>query len=312
MSCRGPIAALRSSGRGHQGAVALRCGHAPQRRHRTTSSGRSRRSRTNGRDLRTGPPSSTSTESTTACATRSSASTSPDRAAPCRAVSSETDHPQTGPPRQLSHDLGRDNIAAMPQPHARTPLPRPTRFVHIGNDVRAWTGTEGRLWPSVHLVDFCSTSVGMRPRAGTAIPFSVAQARITLGLRVPLAERVDDFLALVRRVASPLAETGRPTFQYLSTARDREARFLLDRSSSRQSPFHPSITDWAPSDPSRSSISTSTVVLAPTSARIHSIQGVEPGDRLDGLRHRVDVSLGHRLGGWNSYLPLVSQEGEGR
>ena len=41
-----------------------------------------------------------------------------------------------------------------------------------------------------------------------------------------------------------------------------EVRFRLDRSSSRQSPFHPSVTVWAPLDPSRSSISTSTVALA--------------------------------------------------
>src|SRR4029453_8451341 len=111
-------------------------------------------------------------------------------------------------------------------------------------------------------LNFRSTSAGMRPRAGTAIRFSVAQARITLGSRLPLAEADDDFVGRPRRVVWPLAETGRPTLQYLSRVRSRDARFLLDRSISRQSPFHPSVTVCAPSDPSRSSISTSTVAFA--------------------------------------------------
>jgi hypothetical protein len=112
------------------------------------------------------------------------------------------------------------------------------------------------------LLNCRSTSAGMRPRAGTAIRFSVAQARITLGSRVPLADADDDFVGRPRRVVWPLVETGRPTFQYLSRVRSRDARFRLDRSSSRQSPFHPSVTVCAPSDPSRSSISTSTVAFA--------------------------------------------------
>jgi hypothetical protein len=124
---------------------------------------------------------------------------------------------------------------------------------------RCRPGSYGRPFASLYLR---STSAGIRPRAGTAIPFSVAQARITLGSRLPLAERVNNLFAPLRRDASPLAETGRPTFQYLSKVRDREARFRLDRSSSRQSPFHPSVTVCAPSDPSRSSMSTSTVALA--------------------------------------------------
>ena len=108
-----------------------------------------------------------------------------------------------------------------------------------------------------------STSLGMRPRAGTGIPLTVAQARITLESRVAVVER-DDFVPfdLRRRFDRPAPETGWAAFQYLSSALDSEARFFFDRSISRQSPFHPSRTVCAPSDPSRSSTNTSTVTFA--------------------------------------------------
>jgi hypothetical protein len=68
-----------------------------------------------------------------------------------------------------------------------------------------------------------STSPGMRPRAGTEIPLSVAQTRIAFGSRfaLALAER-DDVVAFdrLRRLARPFPETGRLTFQYLSNALD--------------------------------------------------------------------------------------------
>jgi hypothetical protein len=100
-----------------------------------------------------------------------------------------------------------------------------------------------------------STSPGIRPRPRTAIPLSVAQARITFGSRLALARRDDgvDGLDRRRRLDCRRSDTGRPTFQYLSIAFDSEARFLLESSSSRHSPFHPSRIVWAPSDPSRSS-----------------------------------------------------------
>ena len=86
-----------------------------------------------------------------------------------------------------------------------------------------------------------STSPGMRPRAGTASPFSVAHARITLGSRVALVDR-DRVVRLGwrRRFDGPSAATGRAAFQYLSRARESEARFFFESSSSRQSPFQPS------------------------------------------------------------------------
>ena len=65
----------------------------------------------------------------------------------------------------------------------------------------AWTAI-GYERPVASL--YCrSTSTGIRPWAGTAIPLSVAQARITLGSRLALAlaERdVDAFFGRLRRV----------------------------------------------------------------------------------------------------------------
>jgi hypothetical protein len=52
-----------------------------------------------------------------------------------------------------------------------------------------------------------------------------------------------------RRLDGRSPVTGRAAFQYLSSALDSEARFLLDRSISRQSPFHPRRTVSAPSEP---------------------------------------------------------------
>src|SRR6476661_4883381 len=104
----------------------------------------------------------------------------------------------------------------------------------------------------------------MRPRAGTEIPLSVAQARISFGSRPALAERDGRVVVAPRRRDRPFAETGRLTFQYLSRLLDSEARFLCDRSSSRQSPFHPIRTVSTASDPSRSSTNTSTVAFAIT------------------------------------------------
>src|SRR5215204_2146801 len=98
----------------------------------------------------------------------------------------------------------------------------------------------------------------MRPQAGTAIPLSMAQARITFGSRVGLAGR-DDLARVDRRrpLAPPSRETARLTAQYLSSALDNAVKFFFDRSSSRHSPFQPIRTVSAPSDPSRSSTSTS-------------------------------------------------------
>src|SRR6476659_6808517 len=104
----------------------------------------------------------------------------------------------------------------------------------------------------------------MRPRAGTAIPLSVAHARISFGSRLALAERDADVAFGRRRLDRPFAETGRLTFQYLSRALDSEARFFFDRSSSRQSPFHPIRTVSTAADPSRSSTNTATVAFAIT------------------------------------------------
>jgi hypothetical protein len=110
----------------------------------------------------------------------------------------------------------------------------------------------------------CSTSPGIRPLAGTAIPCSVAQARITLGSRLDVLVERDDVVRIDprRRLDCRSPATGRAAFQYLSSALDSEARFFFDRSISRQSPFHPSRTVSAPSDPSRSSTNTSTVTFA--------------------------------------------------
>src|SRR6476620_2846419 len=104
----------------------------------------------------------------------------------------------------------------------------------------------------------------MRPRAGTEIPLSVAHARISFGSRPAVAERDDDVGFGRRLLGRAPAETGRLTFQYLSRAFDSEARFRFDRSSSRQSPFHPIRTVSTASDPSRSSTNTSTVAFAIT------------------------------------------------
>ncbi len=108
-----------------------------------------------------------------------------------------------------------------------------------------------------------STSPGMRPRVGTAIPLFTAHARIVFGSRLALARR-DDLVGSDERrlVDCPFRDTGRLAFQYLSTALDKEARFFFDKSSSRHSPFHPSRTVSTPSDPSRSSTNTSTVAFA--------------------------------------------------
>jgi hypothetical protein len=122
-----------------------------------------------------------------------------------------------------------------------------------------WSGGYDRAFASLYRR---STSPGMRPRAGTEIPLSVAHDRISLGSRVAFAERGDAVVFGRRRLDRPFAETGRLTFQYVSKALDSEARFFFDRSSSRQSPFHPIRTVSTPSDPSRSSINTSTVAFA--------------------------------------------------
>ena len=86
-----------------------------------------------------------------------------------------------------------------------------------------------------------------------------------LWVRAVFRARDDDdlrFFVWLRPLDRPFDETGRATFQYLSSVLESDARFFVDRSTSRQSPFHPSRTVSAPSDPSRSSINTSTVVLA--------------------------------------------------
>ena len=75
----------------------------------------------------------------------------------------------------------------------------------------------------------------MRPRAGTEIPLSVTQARISFGSRPALGDRDDDVVVGRRRLDRPFVDTGRLTFQYVSNALDSEARFFVDRSSSRQS-----------------------------------------------------------------------------
>jgi hypothetical protein len=125
-------------------------------------------------------------------------------------------------------------------------------------------GSRGRYERCVASLYCCSTLVGMRPRAGTATPLSIAQVRITLGSRTCLRER---FAPAVRgrdarRLRGVVAETRRPAFQYRSNALDNVARFRLERSSSRHSPFQPSRTVSAAGFPSRSSTSTSTVFVA--------------------------------------------------
>jgi hypothetical protein len=111
-----------------------------------------------------------------------------------------------------------------------------------------------------------STSPGMRPRAGTGIPLSMAQARIIFGSRLRLAER-DDLAGAdsERPLGRPSRETGRLTSQYLSSALDNADTFFFESSSSRHSPFQPMRTVSAPADPSRSSTSTSTIAFAITS-----------------------------------------------
>jgi hypothetical protein len=112
-------------------------------------------------------------------------------------------------------------------------------------------------------LNWSSTTVGIRPLAGTAIPCSVAQARIALGSRFAVLVDRDDVARVDRRRELDRGPvTGRAAFQYRSSALDSEARFFFERSISRQSSFHPSLTVSAPSDPSRSSTNTSTVTFA--------------------------------------------------
>ncbi len=122
---------------------------------------------------------------------------------------------------------------------------------------------QGRYERRVASLYCCSTSLGMRPRAGIVILCSVAQARITLGSRFALVER-DDVVWLGRRrrldCRSPV--TGRQRSSICSglwTATPDSASTDRFRASP---PFHPSRTVSAPSDPSRSSTNTSTVTFA--------------------------------------------------
>ncbi len=160
----------------------------------------------------------------------------------------------------------RPNIATERQPLAQTNERRTARVACSADEsfrARPPAIVARRpLRASVRGMYCCSTTLGMRPLAGTAIPCCVAQARITLGLRlVVLAER-DEVVRLGRRLDCRGPSTGRAAFQYLSSALESETRFFFDRSISRQSPFHPSRTVSAPSDPSRSSTNSSTVTVA--------------------------------------------------
>ena len=104
----------------------------------------------------------------------------------------------------------------------------------------------------------------MRPRAGTAIPLSTAHARIIFGSRLALAATRRP------RRCRPAATARLPIPRTLDGSRSNTCRALWTTrpgssstsSSSRHSPFHPSRTVSAPSDPSRSSTSTSTVAFA--------------------------------------------------
>ena len=83
-------------------------------------------------------------------------------------------HPDATNTPQRTTSLNQARVARTASPAVRA---RPRAFVAAG-------GYERRVASL-----YCrSTSVGMRPRAGTPIPFAVAQARITLGSRLALVE----------------------------------------------------------------------------------------------------------------------------
>jgi hypothetical protein len=175
---------------------------------------------------------------------------------------------------RLPPDLGRATSAPRTHRRARTTPQPPTERTPIGTSgadgAAEFERRRGRFWRTGRYeracarLYRCSTSPGIRPLAGTAIPCSVAQARITLGSRLDVLVERDDVVRIDprRRLDCRSPATGRAAFQYLSSALDSEARFFFDRSISRQSPFHPSRTVSAPSDPSRSSTNTSTVTFA--------------------------------------------------